>query len=158
MELIELIKMLFKSLPKDIDKPILKGMKHFPFKGYKYMMWCGYIIYRGDIEPTISSTSMTHETIHLRQAQIKGSWVKYYWSYLIEWIKSNPIINPSSSAYYTIPYEMEAYANEENSNYINNYDGSHLIRYKIKDRKKTYKSKGGTSLSWKKYLKSTLKV
>ena len=35
--------------------------------------------------------SLTHETIHLRQAQVIGSWVKYYWRYFVEWVKGNPI-------------------------------------------------------------------
>ena len=61
--------------------------------------------------------SLTHETIHLRQAQVIGSWVKYYWRYFVEWVKGNPICHPASSAYYTIKYEMEAYANEGNPDY-----------------------------------------
>ena len=44
MELIKLIKMLFTPI-KDVNELNLIGMKHFPFKGYKYMMWCGNIIY-----------------------------------------------------------------------------------------------------------------
>lgn len=154
MELIKLIKMLFKTSPKDSDVLILKGMKHFPFKGYKYMMWCGHLIYRGDIEPKVSETSMTHETIHLKQAQVKGSWIKYYWSYLVEWIKGGPILHPSSAAYYTIPYEMEAYSNEDNPEYAKSYNGTNLSKYKIKNRKSTYKSKGGTSRDWKVFLKT----
>lgn len=154
MELLELVKMLFKSSPKDSDTLILKGMKNFPFKGYKYMMWCGYLIYRGDTIPTVSSTSMIHETIHLKQAQVKGSWVKYYWSYLVEWLKGNPIINTPTSAYYTIPYEMEAYANEDNLDYAKSYNGKYLSCYK-KDRKlSTYIIYGGSFKEWKAYLKT----
>lgn len=56
-------------------------------------------------------------------------------------MKGNPIIHPASSAYYTIPYEMEAYANQHNKEYIDNYHGQFLHCYVIKDRKKTYKLK-----------------
>ena len=46
--------------------------------------------------------SWTHETIHLRQAQVIGSWVKDYWRYFVEWVKGNPICQPASWAYYTL--------------------------------------------------------
>lgn len=161
MELVELIRMLFASRPSDFSEPQLLEMEHYPFKGYMYMMWCGRMIYRADNRDKILSQtgttdfqrSMTHETIHLRQAQMCGSWVKYYWRYGIEWIKGNPIRHPSSSAYYTIPYEMEAYANEDNPQYAENYTGEYLDRYRINNRKREYKKKGGSKL-WKLYLKS----
>lgn len=109
-ELWQLIKMLFSSKPGDFDTPRLLSMKHYPFKGYRFMMWCGRMIYRIENKENIEKymqtyagkESMTHETIHLRQAQAVGSWVKYYWRYFVEWIKGNPICHPASSAYYTI--------------------------------------------------------
>lgn len=157
-----LIKMLFLSKPSNFSKPQLLGMKHYPFKGYRFMMWCGKMIYRIESEQTIKEhiqtkafvDSMTHETIHLCQAQICGSWIKFYWRYLIEWVKGNPIIHPSSSAYYTIPYEMEAYANENNPKYVVGYNGKRLSRYKISGRKKLYKSLGCNSKAWKTYIKT----
>lgn len=156
MEVIKLISMLFKTSPRDQDKLELMSMKHFPFKGYKYMMWCGKLIYRGTEVPVVSEESNTHETIHLMQAKVKGSWVKYYWSYFVEWLKGNPIIHPSSSAYYTIPYEMEAYAYQGNPDYVNNYDGSNLVYFKISNRKRVYKDAGGTPRAWKAYIKRTI--
>ena len=153
MELFTLIKMLFTPIKSDIQ---MVKMKHFPFKGYKYMMWCGNIIYRDDKYKDMSKISLNHETIHLCQAKIKGSWIKYYWSYFIEWMKGNPIIHPSSSAYYTIPYEMEAYAYQDNPDYVNNYDGSNLVYFKISNRKRVYKDAGGTPRAWKAYIKRTI--
>ena len=162
-ELWQLIKMLFSSKPGDFDTPELLPMKHYPFKRYRFMMWCGRMIYRAENKENIDrymqtyagKESMTHETIHLRQAQVIGSWVKYYWRYFVEWVKGNPICHPASSAYYTISYEMEAYANESNLDYPVNYDGSNLSRYKIKGgRKKLYKSIGGTSKAWKTYIRT----
>ena len=96
-ELWQLIKMLFSSKPGDFDTPKLLSMKHYPFKGYRFMMWCGRMIYRIENKENIEKymqtyagkESMTHETIHLRQAQAVGSWVKYYWRYFVEWIKGN---------------------------------------------------------------------
>lgn len=94
-ELWQLIKMLFSSKPGDFDTPELLAMKHYPFKGYRFMMWCGRMIYRAENKENIDrymqtyagKESLTHETIHLRQAQVIGSWVKYYWRYFVEWIK-----------------------------------------------------------------------
>ena len=39
-ELWQLIKMLFSSKPGDFDTPELLPMNHYPFKGYRFMMWC----------------------------------------------------------------------------------------------------------------------
>lgn len=168
-ELWILIKMLFDSNPCDIDNISLMGMNHFPFSGYKYMMWCGKMIYRNDTlekrqkewKTKSFKVSKNHETIHLNQAKRSGSWIKYYWQYLIEWLKGNPIIYPASSAYYTNPFEMEAYANEDKSEYPegmiiyeDNYSTSEFTKYIIKNgRKKIYKNVGGTSRDWKEYIK-----
>lgn len=81
-ELWQLIKMLFSSKPGDFDTPELLAMKHYPFKGYRFMMWCGRMIYRAENKENIDrymqtyagKESLTHETIHLRQAQVIGSW------------------------------------------------------------------------------------
>lgn len=161
-ELFTLVKMLFGKKPGDIECVSLMNMKHFPFKGYSYLMWCGRMIYRDDMYdrrqkewPTDKfKVSQNHETIHLMQAKICGSWVKYYWRYFIDWLKGNPLTHPSTSAYYTTKWESEAYANEENPDYCKNYDGSNLKKYTFKNRKKLYKSVGGTSKAWKAYIKS----
>lgn len=157
-----LAKMLFGSKPGEVEKATLMGMDHFPFEGYSYMMWCGKMIYRNDMyekrrKEWITKkykVSKNHETIHLKQAQQCGSWVKYYWKYLWEWLKGNPVIAPASSAYYTIPYEMEAYANEDDMTYCDSYDGSNLKKYDLDDRKKRYREAGGTSRDWKAYIKT----
>ena len=41
--------MLFGKKSKEIEGVSLMGMNHFPFKGYKYLMWCGKMIYRNDM-------------------------------------------------------------------------------------------------------------
>ena len=118
-ELFELIRLLFSSNPKDIEEMKVKNMKHFPFKGYKAMAWCGTIIHREGASK-VNDITINHETIHLKQAKMCGSGVKYYWRYFIDWLKGNPLIYPASSAYYTTKYESEAYANEENMSYCKN--------------------------------------
>lgn len=146
-ELWWMVKVLFSGDPNEVNELQLKETANFPFEGYSYMMWCGYMVYRDSkadyIKEYINSEkfkkSYNHENIHLCQAQVKGSWWKYYLTYLWEWIKGGPIMNPASSAYYTIPFEMEAYGNEHDFTYCDNYDGSNLYKYDIDHRKSTYK-------------------
>lgn len=162
MEIITLIKMLFTSKPSDFFEVELMPMKHFPFKGYKYMMWCGRIVYRkeneekvkNEINTEIGRRSIRHETLHLRQAENHGknSWVRYYWRYLVEWIRGNPIIHPASSAYYTIPFEVEAYALEEIEGAELYYDTNLLkSKYTLENRKQTYRDHRD---NWKNYVKT----
>lgn len=167
-ELLILIKMLFQSKPSDIKEVELLGMNNFPFKGYKYLMWCGKMIYRNDMKEkrnkewnTLAfNKSINHESIHLNQAKKEGSWIKYYRKYFTEWLKGGIIMAPVSSAYYTNPFEMEAYANEDNFDYpegmvINedNYSSSNFTKYIIKKgRKKLYKKIGRNK--WKEYIKT----
>lgn len=50
-ELWILIKMLFQSKPSDVlssDELQLMEMKHFPFKKFTFMSWCGVIIFRAE--------------------------------------------------------------------------------------------------------------
>lgn len=167
-ELWQLIKLLFQTKPSEVNEVELLEMKYFPFKGYKYLMWCGKMIYRNDMiekrkkewKTLTFLTSKVHETIHLNQAKRSGSWAKYYWQYFKEWIKGGIIMAPVSSAYYTNPFEMEAFANERFSSYPremtidkDNYSVEAFTRYIIKKgRKKLYKSLGKTG--WKKYIKT----
>ena len=139
-----LVKQLFTTT-KNKDKVQYKHMDHYPFSGYSAMSWCGYILTKKK-ESDIKTTTWNHENIHLQQAENKGSWLKYYADYVWEWIKGNPITYPASSAYYTIPYEMEAYANEDKSDYEINTN-----KYKIKNRKKTYRE---NKKNWFNYIKN----
>lgn len=109
-------------------------MKHFPFKGYSAMAWCGCIITR---EPDMSDITLRHERIHQMQAFYYKRYYSYYLRYLWQWLKGNPFAYPSQSAYYTNPYEMEAYANQLNKDY---YPRKGSWRdYSIRKRKSTYK-------------------
>ena len=149
-ELWILVKMLFASKPKDIDQPSVIDMQHFPFKGYKAMAWCGYIIHRIG-SSAVNQKTINHERIHLMQAKVCGSWFKYYLAYLWEWIKPG-FMSPLSANYYTSKYESEAYANEDNPSYCDQYDGTGLAKYTFKNRKKLYCDVGWSLKSWKQYL------
>ena len=160
-ELWTLAKMLFVSRPSEIEEVKLMGMEHFPFKGYAYIMWCGKMIYRNDRYDTRRKewitkkykVSKNHETIHLMQAKMCGSWAKYYLRYLWEWLKPG-FMAPLKANYYTLKYEAEAYANEENFDYPKQYDGSNLGKYTFASRKKLFKDVGGTQQAWRAYLKT----
>lgn len=158
-ELFKLIKLLFKDKPQDHNEVELIAMDHFPFKGYLFMMWCGKMIYRTDNTDKVNfhlttqkgKESINHETIHLYQAKDRKTWIKYYLKYAWEWLKGNPITHPSSSAYYTIPYEIEAYANQSNLDYLKTRTKDSVNKYIIKNRKKTYKEHRE---NWKEYIKT----
>ncbi len=151
-ELIQLIKWLFSGNPNDYEGLELVQMKYFPFKNYSAMSWCGRIITR---EPDkIDDVTINHETIHLKQAQCYGTWFSYYLRYCIEWLKGNPFTKPFRSAYYTIPYEVEAYANENDFNYTFVYNPDLIrLKYNLKNRKKLFKS-FKTLREWKQYIKT----
>ena len=112
-------------------------MKYFPFQGYSAMSWCGKVITRKD---NVSDKILNHERMHLEQAlelaksEKTNTWLTYYWQYLKYWIKGNPF---SESAYYTIPFEMEAYGNEHDFNY--KVTANSWKKYEIENRKETYK-------------------
>jgi len=164
-ELWQLIKMLFTSKPSEIlkkDHLDIVVMKHFPFKGYRYMMWCGVIITRSEKKAVIErflttqagKRSETHEYGHARQAESEhgDNWLRYYINYLWHWLKGNPFIHPSRSAYYTSRYEMEAYGNEHRPEYWKNYNRTNLRgKYTIKNRKSTYRKHRD---NWKDFCKS----
>ena len=163
-ELWTLTKLLFSTRPSDhLGKDLeVMTMKHFPFKGYKWLMWCGRMISRADNAEKIQAemmtkkfqVSMNHEKIHLMQAVVCGdSWVKYYLRYLWEWLRRG-FLAPMSANYYISRYESEACANEEDTGYCADYDGRNLRgKYSIRKAKKLYRQLGGTASAWKEYVK-----
>ena len=148
-ELFILIKMLFTSIGKT-DAVTVRKMKHFPFKGYAALMWCGTIIQREDCTDKIDCLVINHERIHLAQAQWKGSWVRYYLSYLWNWAKHNPL---APSSYYLNKYEGEAYANELKDYYWMDYDGRNLDKY---DLGRKYWRLYPSATQYKNYIKTIL--
>ena len=152
-ELKQLIKFFFQNSPKKTKELEIIEMEHFPFSGYAAMSWCGKLILRrGHI---VDDSLLRHETIHLKQAQQYNSWLSYYIRYLIEWFKGDPFKKPyNNSAYYTIPFEIEAYANENKEGQEVNYDKDNLkTKYTFKNRKELFQNFKNLS-EWKKYIKS----
>ena len=141
-ELKYLISLLFTKQSNELKVVI---MKHFPFSGYSAMSWCVKLITRKDI---VGQTTMNHERIHLEQALFFGSWIKYYWKYFKDWLAGFTLWHPMCSAYYTIPFEMEAYANQDNPDYHPTKDS--YKKYIIKNRHSTFKKAG----NWIRFCKS----
>lgn len=146
----QLIKWLFGSSPRKCNGLEIVEMKHFPFKGYLAMSWCGRLITKSP--QSIDEYTLNHETIHLKQAQRYRFWICYYIVYLWEWLKGNPFAKPRGSAYYTIPFEVEAYANEGNLSYVGNYDKRRLKeKYRLKKRKALFREHGSIT-GWMRFI------
>lgn len=165
-ELWVLVKMLFASKPSEArarGKLDIKVMKHFPFSGYRYMMWCGVVITKDEklevikrfLTTKAGKVSEVHEFGHCIQAESEhgDNWIRYYLNYFWHWIKHNPLVKPASACYYVNRYECEAYAQEEHPDYWVYYTRDNLRgKYSIKDAKKIFKHLGGKN-EWKKYVK-----
>lgn len=148
-ELFVLIQMIFGRTEK-CDKLEILQMKYFPFKNYSYMMWCGKLVTRKNITiRNIPSHVGNHENGHLIQAKFYKWWIQYYLVYFWEWLKGIPFWPPFNSAYYTIPFEVQAYANQHIPEY--DYNREDLkSKYTIKYRKREYKK---NKTYWKNYIK-----
>lgn len=152
-ELLFLARLLFSGSPKKVEKLEIVEMKHFPFEGYLSMSWCGRLITRKPGQ--IDVITKNHETIHLSQAKQYSSWLCFYAAYLFQWLKGNPLKKPFKSAYYTNPFEVEAYANEYEMDYCMGYTVDNLRgKYTFGKRRKRYMEAGGTPSLWKKYIRS----
>lgn len=139
-ELIYLIKLLFT---KQSDELEIVKMKHFPFTGYSAMSWCGKLITK---QTYIDDILINHELIHLHQALHFTSWISYYLTYLWYWLKGKSF---TAASYYTIPFEMEAYGNEKDLNYVPTKDS--WRKYIIENRITVYKS---NKYNWRQYCNS----
>lgn len=64
---------------------------------------------------------VTHETIHVKQAaSTHNSWCLFYLLYVWYWIKNLPLaLMYSYAPYKLIPFEIEAFVNENKPEYIN---------------------------------------
>ena len=68
---------------------------------------------------TFGRDAANHESIHVMQANsFKTKYFAFYILYLYFWLKNIFIFGTKNNkAYYNIPFEKEAYANEKNYNY-----------------------------------------
>ena len=150
-ELFMLIKILFTVKLDKVDKLEFIKTKYFPPKGFLFCMWCGKLLYREEKDSIINSnesyikTLLHHEQIHLDQAKNAGSFLKFYLLYFWNWLKNFSF--SKKGAYYTNKYEVEAYANENNLDYVGTGDN----KYDLKDKRMLYKRH---KKNWKVWIKS----
>ena len=152
-EFLYLLFTLFFTIPKMCKELKIKKMKFFPWSGYCAMSWCGRLICKD--KEKISDVVKRHETIHLNQAKSFWLWIFYYFSYFWFWFSGFVILRSWKGSYYTNPFEIEAYANEDNPN----YEGTNWKRYKysFKERKRLWNVVGGNVYGWKTLVKVILK-
>ena len=93
-----------------------------PFSGNKAMNLFGVLFVRGNAR--IDDITLNHEKIHT--AQIKEMlYVFFYVWYVIEWL----IRLPKGNAYRNISFEREAYANDNNPNYLKTRKRYAFLKY-----------------------------
>ena len=87
-----------------------------PFKGFAAINLFGILFVRKNA--MITPTMIRHESIHTEQMK-EMLYIFFYLWYVIEWfIKLLTGKAGGKSAYYRISFEREAYANEEDENYL----------------------------------------
>ena len=86
-----------------------------PFSGYKAITLWPFIFVRDQVP--FDNVDENHERIHLRQ-QIELMVVFFYVLYIIFWLYGLVKYRSAKVAYRLIPFEKEAYSNEEDMLYL----------------------------------------
>lgn len=109
-----------------MKEPKLIYSKIFPFKGFSAMTFFGCILRREEYrDKPVNPVTYNHEKIHIAQAYdfhigFCGYFI-FYILYFIEWlIKLFAAKFQNHTAYRSISFEQEAYANEKDMEYIDN--------------------------------------
>lgn len=93
-----------------------------PFKGFSAINLFGILFVRKNAR--LSEKTLNHERIHT--AQWRELWyVGFLLWYLVEWL----IRLPFGNAYRNISFEREAYANDDNSTYLETRNRFAFVKY-----------------------------
>ena len=87
--------------------------KHFPFGTFVGILLFGVLFWKGGKKP--SESVMIHESIHERQ-MLEMLIIPFYLWYFVEWIVR--LVVNRGSAYRSLSFEREAYANQNNKKYL----------------------------------------
>lgn len=154
--------------PKDIIDIELKWNNILPLFGYFAMTLFGKMWIKNSSKPTWEryiregkTVFVTnHEMIHVKQAvSTNNSWWKFYILYVWYWFKA--IFRGFKFAYKMNPFELEAYANENDLNYtaMHTHGATRWKEYKtisVKQRKRywdDYKAKSRTGyMTFSRYI------
>lgn len=85
-----------------------------PFKGFAAINLFGILFVRKGVK--VSEEMINHEAIHTAQMK-EMLYIFFYLWYVVEWIVR---LFKDSDAYRNISFEREAYANEDNKDYLKN--------------------------------------
>jgi len=145
-EYITLISALFTNTP---DKPLKHvEMKYVLWPGYKLLCWAGLLIHRpGTI---ISGIDENHEDIHRQQAQILGSYWKFYGRYLLEYLGNFFILWSFDAAYDLISFEIQACGRENKMGYKVSPENMKLYKFSGREKRKLWKE---WKNDWRKFCK-----
>lgn len=94
--------------------------KLIPFKGFLAINLFGVFFIRKNDDgsnPVITKRTINHESIHTAQ-QKELLYVGFYLLYLLFWLWN--LIFATRTAYRSIPFEIEAYTNEYDFDYLKN--------------------------------------
>ena len=86
-----------------------------PFKGFKAINLFGIIFARKQL----NQIDINHENIHTAQMK-ELLYIGFYIWYLIEWILRLISVKDSTKAYRMISFEVEAYKEQDNLDYLRN--------------------------------------
>ncbi len=78
----------------------------------------------------MSDITLNHEKIHIEQ-QREGFILGFYALYVFYWGMGIVKGLSSSEAYYRIPYEQEAYDNDDNMNYLESRERNAWKKYRV---------------------------
>jgi len=90
---------------------------HIPVKGFKAINLFGVVFVRR--ECAMTATDLNHEAIHTAQMR-EMLYVIFYLVYVAEWLWHLAKCHNAHEAYRRISFEREAYANQSDTNYLNN--------------------------------------
>jgi len=77
----------------------------------------------------MSDITLRHERVHLRQQ--RELWLLgFYILYSLYWLKNKMSGMTSRSAYFNIPFEREAYENQDNKQYLDSRKKHNWLNYK----------------------------
>lgn len=101
--------------------------KVLPIKGYSAINLFGLVLARQECKP-LSAKTINHEAMHTAQMKELLYLVFYLW-YGIEWLIRLIQYRNSKQAYYNISFEREAYANQNNLDYLKSRKRFSFIKY-----------------------------
>ncbi len=102
--------------------------KYIPFQGYKAINLFGVLFVKNNAK--ISEKDLTHESIHSEQIK-ELLYIPFYIWYFIEWIIKLFIYKDFKKAYRNVSFEIEAYTNQDNSDYLVNRKRYSWLKYLI---------------------------